>query len=392
MTFNKKTITDIDLTQKKVLVREDLNVPLEAGKITDDTRIKAILPTIDYLISQNARIIICSHMGRPKGQVVPELSLRPVAERLGSLLGREVKFADDCVGEQAQAAVEGLKPGEILLLENTRFHPEEKKNDEKFASALASLADVFVNDAFGSAHRAHASTVGVTKHLPTVAGFLMEKELKYLGQALSDPKHPYIAILGGAKVSDKIGVVESLLKLTDEILIGGGMANTFLAASEYDMQDSLVELDVIETARQFLASSGNQIVLPVDLVVASEFSEHAEQKIVAVDAIPNHWQALDIGPKTIELFASKIKQASTVVWNGPLGVFEMEPFARGTFAIAQAVADSGAVSVVGGGDSAAAIHLSGLANRITHVSTGGGASLEFLEGKQLPGVAALEDC
>jgi phosphoglycerate kinase len=392
MGFNKKTISDIDLKHKKVLVRVDFNVPIEAGKVADDTRIQAALPTIDYLIAQDARIILCSHLGRPEGKVVPELSLRPVAKRLGSLLGRKVGFVADCVGVQVVAAVQELGPSEILLLENTRFHPEEKKNDEEFALALASLADVYVNDAFGSAHRAHASTQGVARHIQAVAGFCMERELRYLGQALSDPKHPFIAILGGAKVSDKIGVIESLLKVADEILIGGGMANTFLAARGYDMQASLVETNVIEIATQLLADSGAKLELPVDLVAASEFSEQAERMTVPVDGIPDKWQALDIGPKTIELFSSKINTANTVVWNGPVGVFEMEPYAHGTFAIAQAVAESSAISVVGGGDSAAALHLSGLASSITHVSTGGGASLDFLEGKQLPGVAALEDC
>jgi phosphoglycerate kinase len=391
MGFNKKTIEDLDVSGKKVLVRVDFNVPLDSGSVADDTRIRASLPTIRYLTDHQARVILCSHLGRPKGEVVADLSLRPVADRLSALLGREVKFVPESIGEEVQQAVAALQPGEVLLLENTRFHEGEKKNDDKYASALASLADVYVNDAFGSAHRAHASTTGVANYLPAVAGFLMEKELKYLGQALSDPEHPYVAILGGAKISDKIGVVESLLEAADELLIGGGMANTFLAAKGIDMQESLVEMSVLETARRLLGSSQEQIVLPVDLIAAADFSEQAERKTVPVDAIPNGWQALDVGPKTIELFSNKIEQASTIVWNGPLGVFEMEPFAKGTFAIAQAIADSDAVSVIGGGDSAAAIHLSGLTDRITHVSTGGGASLEFLEGKQLPGVAALED-
>jgi phosphoglycerate kinase len=392
MEFNKKTIKDIDLNKKKVLVRVDFNVPLDEGRVVDDTRIRAALPTIRYLLEQDSRIILCSHLGRPKGQVVAELSLRPVAARLSELLDHKVNFVDDCIGEEVQSAVNALEPGEILLLENTRFHPGEKKNEDEFAAKLASLAEVYVDDAFGSAHRAHASTEGVTHHLPAVAGLLMEKELKYLGQVLTDPEHPYIAILGGAKISDKIGVVQSLLNLADELLIGGGMANTFLAAQDYDMQASLVETSVIETAKELLTSAGDRIILPVDLVAASEFSEQAERKVVPIDSIPDGWQALDIGPDTIELFSRKIRGARTVVWNGPLGVFEMEPFAQGTFSIAHAIADSGAVSVIGGGDSAAAIHLANLTDKITHVSTGGGASLEFLEGKELPGVAALDDC
>jgi phosphoglycerate kinase len=310
---------------------------------------------------------------------------------LSELIGQKVNFIEDCVGERVQAAAQALAAGEILLLENTRFHPGEKKNDKAFATELASLAEAYVNDAFGSAHRAHASTEGVAHYLPAVAGLLMQSELKYLGQVLTDPDHPYIAILGGAKISDKIGVVESLLELADQLLVGGGMANTFLAAQNHNMQESLVEMSVVETARRLMESADERIVLPVDLVAASEFSEQAEQKVVPVDGIPDGWQALDIGPKSIELFKGKISQAKTVVWNGPLGVFEMEPFARGTFAIAHAIADSQAVSVIGGGDSAAAIHLSNLGDQITHVSTGGGASLEFLEGKQLPGVAALDE-
>lgn len=391
MAFHKKTIKDIDLAEKKVLVRVDFNVPLDEGKVADDTRIRAALPTLRYLIDQHSRIILCSHLGRPNGKVVAELSLRPVASRLSELLGQEVRFVDDCVGEKVHAAVNALEPGQILLLENTRFHAGEKKNDDQFAAEMASLADVYVDDAFGSAHRAHASTEGVAHHLPAVAGLLMEKELKYLGQVLTDPDHPFVAILGGAKISDKIGVVESLLNIADELLIGGGMANTFLAAQQYDMQESLVEMSVVETAKRLLDSAEDRIILPVDLVTAAEFSEGSDRKVVPIDAIPEGWQALDIGPETIDLFKSKIAHARTVVWNGPLGVFEMEPFAQGTFAIAQAIADSQAVSVIGGGDSAAAIHLANLTDKITHVSTGGGASLEFLEGKELPGVAALDD-
>lgn len=391
MAFTKKTVKDVDLARKKVLIRVDFNVPLDAGEVVDDTRIVAALPTIRYLIDQDARIILCSHLGRPKGQVVPELSLQPVASLLSELLEHQVDFVDDCIGEKVKSVVQALGTGEILLLENTRFHPGEKKNDKGFAAQLASLAEVYINDAFGSVHRAHASTEGVAKHLPAAAGLLMEKEIKHLGQVLAEPEHPYIAILGGVKISDKIGVVETLLDAADELLIGGGMANTFLAAADFEMQESLVEMAVVETANQLLDSSGDRIVLPVDLVAAAAFSEQAERKVVPIDGIPAGWQALDIGPDTIDLFETKIGRANTVVWNGPLGVFEMEPFATGTFAIARALADSGAVSVVGGGDSAAAIHLSNLVDRITHVSTGGGASLDFLEGKRLPGVAALDD-
>lgn len=389
--FNKKTIEDINVKSKRVLVRVDFNVPLEGGNVADDTRIRAALPTIQYLLDANAKVILCSHLGRPKGKVVPELSLRPVSERLAQLLGKKVAFASDCVGPDAEQAAENLEAGEVLLLENTRFHAGEKANDPEFAKKLASLAEVFVNDAFGTAHRAHASTVGVTDYLPAVAGYLMEKEIRYLGDALSDPEHPFVAIMGGAKISDKIDVVKRMLQMADHVLIGGGLANTFLAASGYDLAESLVEAESLDTAKEILEGAGEKLVLPVDLVVADEFTAEAQTKTVPVDQVPSGWRALDIGSETVELFKSKLQGAKLVVWNGPMGVFELEPFAQGTFAIAHAIADSGATSIIGGGDSAAAIRKANLTDQISHVSTGGGASLEFMEGKTLPGVAALQD-
>ncbi|NPA92876.1 MAG: phosphoglycerate kinase [Chloroflexi bacterium] len=389
--FNKKTVRDVDVTGKKVLVRVDFNVPLKEGAVADDTRIRAAIPTIEYLLQHGAAVVLMSHLGRPKGKRVPELSLRPVATHLSHLLGMPVVFAEDCIGEPAERTKAALKPGEVLLLENTRFHPEEKKNDPEFARQLASGCDLFVNDAFGSAHRAHASTVGVAQYLPAVAGFLMEKELRYLGQTLENPERPFVSILGGAKISDKIGVIRNLLTKADRILIGGGMANTFFAAQGYRMGKSLVEADAVETAKALLADAGDKLQLPVDLVIADAFAEDAQRRIVPVGDIPDGWMALDIGPKTVEAFAETIHGARTVVWNGPMGVFEMPPFAKGTFGVAKAVAESGAVSIVGGGDSVAAIKQSGLADKITHLSTGGGASLEMLEGKVLPGVAVLED-
>ncbi|MEJ2013573.1 MAG: phosphoglycerate kinase [Anaerolineales bacterium] len=389
--FKKKTVEDIDVDGKRVLVRVDFNVPLKDGEVADDTRIRAALPTLRYLIQHGGRLILCSHLGRPKGEYDPGLSLKPAAERLSELLEMPVAFADDCIGEKASEAVDKLKDGDVLVLENTRFHPEEKKNDPEFARQLASLAEIYVDDAFGSAHRAHASTEGVAKYLPAVAGFLMEKELKFLGDALSDPEHPFIAILGGAKISDKIGVVERLLSLADRLLIGGGMANTFLAAQGHDMAESLVESESLDQAKDLKAKAGDKIMLPVDLVAAEAFKADAVHRIVGLDEVPDGWQALDIGPDTTEAFAREIQQAHLVVWNGPMGVFEFEAFAVGTRAIAKAVADCTGTTIVGGGDSAAAVRQAGLTEAMTHVSTGGGASLEFLEGKTLPGVAALQD-
>ncbi len=389
--FNKKTIRDMEFEGRKVLVRVDFNVPLQDGGIADDTRMRAALPTIQYLINQSARIILCSHLGRPKGQVVESLSLRPVADHLSNLLGKQVAFSVDCVGEVAKTAASQLKNGEVLLLENTRFHPQEKANDDEFAGELASLADIYVNDAFGSAHRAHASTVGVAHKLPAVAGFLMEKELQYLGEALAEPEHPFVAILGGAKISDKIGVVDRLLQIADRMLIGGGMANTFLAAQGFDMAESLVEEDAVIIATEILKRAGDNLLLPLDLVVAAEFDEKAEYRTVTVGSIPEEWRAMDIGPETVRVFCTEIEVARLVVWNGPMGVFEFEPFAVGTQALATAVAECGGTTIVGGGDSAAAIRQAGLTDSISHVSTGGGAALEFLEGKTLPGVDALLD-
>jgi phosphoglycerate kinase len=389
--FNKKTIRDIDVKGKKVLVRVDFNVPTKDGKVGDDTRIRAALPTIDYLLKHGAAVILCSHLGRPKGGPDPKFTLKPVADYLAQLMGKPVAFADDCVGPAAEAAAKALKPGQVLVLENTRFHPEEEKNDLGLAKQMASLADIYVNDAFGSAHRAHSSTEGVAHFLPAVAGFLMEKEIKYLGQAIADPKRPFVAILGGAKISDKIGVIKNLLGKADVILIGGGMANTFLAAKGLAMADSLVEAEALETAKELLATGGDKLHLPVDLVLGDKFDAEAQLKVIPTGAVPAGWRVLDIGPKTIAAFASVLKGAGTVVWNGPMGVFEFPRFAEGTYGVAKAVAASGAVSIVGGGDSVAAIQQSGLADKITHISTGGGASLEMLEGLTLPGLAALQD-
>jgi phosphoglycerate kinase len=389
--FNKKTIEDIEFASKRVLVRVDFNVPLKDDKVADDTRIRAALPTIEYLLDHNAKVILCSHLGRPNGQVVPELSLRPVAKYLSELLGMPIEFAEDCIGPEAKKAAEELEDGQVLLLENTRFHKGEKANDPAFAKELASLAEIYVNDAFGSAHRAHASTEGVTKYLPAVAGYLMEKEIRYLGEALSEPEHPFVAIMGGAKISDKIDVVKRLLEIADHLLVGGGLANTFLAALGYDMAESLVEEDALPTAREIQEGAVDKMVLPVDLVVADEFAEDAQRKTVPIDQVPTGWRALDIGPETVNTFKTKLQGARLIVWNGPMGVFELEPFAAGTFAIAHAIAETQATSIIGGGDSAAAIRKAGLTDQISHVSTGGGASLEFMEGKTLPGVAALMD-
>jgi phosphoglycerate kinase len=389
--FNKKTVRDIDVSGKKVLVRVDFNVPIKDGKVTDDTRIRAALPTIEYLLQHGAAVILFSHLGRPKGGPDPKYSMKPVADYLVGLVSAPVKFAEEAAGPKAEAAAKDLKPGEILVLENTRFFPLEEKNDPALAKQFASLADVYVMDAFGSAHRAHSSTEGVTKYLPGVAGFLMEKEIQYLGQAISDPKHPFVAILGGAKISDKIGVIRNLLTKADAILIGGGMANTFFKAQGYPMADSLVEDEVLDLARELLKEGGTKIRLPVDVVIATSTEPGAEMKTMPVGPIPDGWRALDIGPETVEHFGKVIKGAKTVVWNGPMGFFENPTFAKGTFGVAQALADSQATTIVGGGDSAAAIQQSGLADKITHISTGGGASLEMLEGITLPGVAALQD-
>ncbi len=389
--FNKKTVRDIDVKGKKVFVRVDFNVPTKDGVVGDDTRIQAALPTIRYLLDNGAAVILASHLGRPKGGPEAKFSLKPVAEHLSKLLGKPVLFAEDCIGPVAEKAAKALKIGEVLLLENTRFHPEEEKNDEAMSKSLASLADIFVNDAFGTAHRAHSSTAGIAAYLPSVAGFLLEKEIKYLGQAVDDPKRPFVAILGGAKISDKIGVIRNLLQKADAILIGGGMANTFFKAEGYPMADSLVEDEALETARELLATGKTKLRLPVDVVIADKFDAEATSKTIPSGPVPDGWRILDIGPKTIEAYAKVIKGAGTVVWNGPMGVFEFPRFADGTYGVAKAVAASDAVSVVGGGDSVAAINQSGLADKITHISTGGGASLEMLEGLTLPGVAALLD-
>ena len=389
--FNKKTIRDIDVNGKKVLVRVDFNVPLKDGAVSDDTRIRGALPTIQYLLDKGAAVILCSHLGRPKGVADPKYSLKPVAEYLKGLVSNTVYFADDCIGESAQKAAAALKPGEILVLENTRYYAGEEKNDLELAKGLADLADLYVNDAFGTAHRAHSSTEGVTHFKPGVAGFLLEKEIQYLSSAVEDPKRPFVAILGGAKISDKIGVIKNLLNKADKVLIGGGMANTFFAAQGYEMADSLVQAEAIDTAKEILAAGSEKLVLPVDMVIANAFDNDAEKKCVDTGNVPAGWRVLDIGPKTVELYSKLVSDAATVVWNGPMGVFEMPEFAKGTFAVAKAVADSSAISIIGGGDSVAAIQQSGLADKVTHISTGGGASLEMLEGIVLPGVAALQD-
>lgn len=393
--MDKKTVRDLDVAGKKVLVRVDFNVPLnDKGEITDDTRITASLPTIQYLLEQKAAVILMAHLGRPKGQVKPELSLAPVAKHLGKLLGKKILFAPDCVGEAAQAAASKLKPGHILLLENLRFHKEEQKNDMEFAEKLASLADLYVNDGFGVSHRAHASVEGVTHFLPAAAGFLLEKEIQYVGQAVTNPLHPFVAIIGGAKVSDKIGVISNLLDKVDTLLIGGGMANTFLAAQGYKMGKSLVEEDKLDLAKELLAKAKKNkvnMLLPTDLVMAAAFAPDAEHVTEKVKNLNQAYMALDIGAETSKAYAEALADAKMIVWNGPMGVFEMDAFCKGTEAVAKAVAKSRATSIVGGGDSVAAIEKLGLAKRITHISTGGGASLEYLEGKVLPGVAALDD-
>jgi phosphoglycerate kinase len=390
--MNKKTIRDINVAQKRVLVRVDFNVPQDkAGNITDDTRIRAALPTIQYLRDKGAKVILCSHLGRPKGKVAEEFRLTPVAKRLSELLGAPVIKTEDCIGPEVEKAVAAMKPGDVLLLENLRFHAQEEADDPAFAKQLASVADIYVNDAFGTAHRAHASTEGVTHFLPAVAGFLMERELNFLGKATAEPTRPYVAILGGAKVSDKIAVIENLLPKVDQLIVGGGMANTFFKAQGYEVGASLVEDDKVELAKGLLQRGGKKLLLPVDVVVADAFAADAKHQTVAVDKVPAGWRILDIGPASVAKFAAVLKKARTVVWNGPMGVFEFPAFAAGTVALAKVVAESGATSIIGGGDSAAAVEQAGVADKITHISTGGGASLEFLEGKVLPGVAALQD-
>lgn len=390
--MNKKTVRDVDVRGKRVLVRVDFNVPLAEGAVTDDTRIRAALPTLQYLLDQGGTLILCSHLGRPKGEVVDTLKMDPVAHRLSELLDRPVTKLDDCIGSEVEAAVQAARQGAVIVLENTRFHPGEKANDPAFAAQLAGLADLYVDDAFGSAHRAHASTEGVTHHLPAVAGFLMEKELEFLGGALALPRKPFVAILGGAKISDKIGVIENLLGRVDALLIGGGMANTFLKADGYDVAESLVEDDSLDTARELIERGGNRLVLPVDVTVADRFDADAFSQVVPVAGVPPRWRILDIGPRTLELFQERLVGARTVVWNGPMGVFEFAKFAQGTEAVARMLAAlPEATTIIGGGDSAAAVKRAGLADKMSHISTGGGASLEFLEGKTLPGVEALLD-
>ncbi|NLL48108.1 MAG: phosphoglycerate kinase [Firmicutes bacterium] len=390
----KKTIADVNVKGQRVLMRVDFNVPMQNGVITDDKRIRAALPSIQHLADQGGRVILMSHFGRPKGQVNETMRLDPIAKRLGELLGKPVQKVDDCIGPEVKKAVDALEDGDVLVLENVRFYAEEEKNDPEFAKALASLGDIFVNDAFGTAHRAHASTTGVAHYLPAVSGFLMEKELEFLGGALDNPKRPFVAILGGAKVKDKIGVIEALLDKADTLIIGGGMAYTFFKAQGFEIGNSLLDpdrldfcLDIIKKAKE----KGVELLFPVDIVVGRERAEDTEHKVVGYQEMPADWEGLDSGPKTTELFSEVVKKAGTVVWNGPMGVFEMEAFAAGTRGLAQALADSSAISIIGGGDSAAAVEQMGLAAQMTHVSTGGGASLEFLEGKVLPGVAALND-
>ena len=392
----KKTIEDVNVKGKRVLVRVDYNVPLTPeGTVADDKRIVASLPTVKYLLEQGAKVILCSHLGRPKGEVKPEFSLKPVAKRLGELLpGVKIDFASDCIGPEAKEKAMALEEGQILLLENLRFHKEEEKNDPAFAKELASLAEIYVSDAFGTVHRAHASTAGVAAYLPAVAGYLIGKELSIMGEALENPQRPFVAILGGAKVADKIGVIKNLLQKCDSLIIGGGMAYTFFAAEGYGIGDSLLDKESIGLAKDLMEEAkarGVKLLLPVDTVVAKEFAADAEHKTVKADAIPDGWQGLDIGEETQKLFAAEIEAAKTVIWNGPMGVFEFPAFAKGTAAVAEACAKCQGTTIIGGGDSASAVKKLGYADKMTHISTGGGASLEFLEGKTLPGVAALND-
>ncbi len=396
MNYNKKSVLDADVRGKKVLLRCDFNVPQnkETGAITSDKRIVAALPTIKYLLENGAAVIACSHLGKPKGEWKQKLTLAPIAERLSELLGQKVIFANDIIGDDAKAKAAALKPGEIMLLENLRFDIREEKNGADFAKALADMAEVYVSDAFGTVHRAHASTAGVAAYLPAYAGLLVEKELSVMGRALDDPKRPFVAVLGGAKVSDKIGVINNLLEKADTVIIGGGMAYTFIKAMGYEIGNSLLEADKLDYALEMIEKAkrnGVSLLLPVDTAVGNEFKADCDSEIVDIKAMPAGWMGMDIGPKTIELFSDAIKNAGTVVWNGPMGVFEFDAFAKGTKAMAQALADSGAITIVGGGDSAAAVEKLGFADKMTHISTGGGASLEFLEGLELPGVACLLD-
>ena len=399
MNYNKKTVTDIDVKGKKVLCRCDFNVPQDkqTGAITDDKRIRAALPTLQYLLEQGAAVIACSHLGKPKGEVKPALTLAPVAHRLEELLGREVIFASDVVGPDAQAKAAALQPGQLMLLENLRFEKGEEKNDPDFAKALADLAGpdgVYVSDAFGTVHRAHASTAGVADYLPAVSGFLIQKELEIIGGALADPKRPLVAILGGSKVSSKIGVINNLLEIADTIIIGGGMAYTFSAAQGGKIGASLLESDWMDYANEMVkkaADKGVKLLLPVDTVIADKYAADANSQVVPMGEIPEGWLGLDIGPETIELYSAAVADAGTVIWNGPMGVFEFPAFAKGTEAVAEALSKTDAITIVGGGDSAAAVEQLGYADKMTHISTGGGASLEFMEGKELPGVAALLD-
>ena len=393
--MNKKTVKDIDLKGKKVFVRCDFNVPMDENqKITDNTRIVAALPTIKYLLEQNCKIILASHLGRPKGEVKPEFSLKPVAKELSKLLGKDIIMANDVIGEDATRKAENLKEGEIMLLENVRFHREETDNDPEFAKKLASMAEIFVNDAFGTAHRAHASTTGIADYIPGVAGFLIEKELKFLGNAINNPERPFVAILGGAKVSDKIGVIDSLLDKVDTLMIGGGMAYTFFKAQGYNVGNSLCEVEKTDLALEEMKKAkakGVKLLLPIDTKIGKEFKPDTESKTVAWTEIPDEWEGFDIGEKTIEMFKKELQNAKTVIWNGPLGLFEFDQFAIGTNEIAKTLADLDATTIIGGGDSAAAVTKAGLADKMTHISTGGGASLEFLEGKKLPGIECLQD-
>ncbi|MCM3093321.1 MULTISPECIES: phosphoglycerate kinase [unclassified Cytobacillus] len=393
--MNKKSVKDVELKGKRVFCRVDFNVPMKEGQVTDETRIKAALPTIEYLMNQGAKVILASHLGRPKGSVVEELRLTPVAKRLSELLGKEVKKADEAYGDSVKAMVDKLSEGDVLLLENVRFYAGEEKNDPELAKAFAELADVYVNDAFGAAHRAHASTEGIAHHLPAVSGLLMEKELDVLGKALSNPERPFTAIIGGAKVKDKIGVIENLLEKVDNLIIGGGLAYTFVKTNGHEVGKSLLEEDKIDLAKSFMEKAkekGVNFYMPVDVVVADDFSEEANIKTVAIEEIPSDWEALDIGPKTRDIYSDVIQNSKLVIWNGPMGVFELNKFAGGTRAVAEALAEANdTYSVIGGGDSAAAVEKFHLADRMSHISTGGGASLEFMEGKALPGVVALND-